>query len=79
MSENWMMVRVTGFGKVLRMIPADVFATTETAYQIQHISTSCGLTGAFSASAISCAPWLRLALLPLLMFRMASLKLLCLV
>jgi hypothetical protein len=30
---NWMMVRVTGLGKVLRIWPAEVFASVETPYQ----------------------------------------------
>jgi hypothetical protein len=30
---NWMMVRVTGLGKVFRIWPAEVFARVETPYQ----------------------------------------------
>lgn len=90
---NWIIVRVIGLGKALRMVFEEVLVRAELKYQIrQSTYYGCQLvhvsmpkspteilrdTGALSASAISCAFSLTLALL-IRMFLKALLILLCL-
>ena len=91
-NANWIIVRVIGLGKALRMVFEEVLVRAELKYQIRQSTWyGCQLvhvpmpkspteilrdTGALSASAISCAFSLTLALL-IRMFLKALLILLC--
>lgn len=72
-----MTVRVTGFGKAVKIAFEEVFVRIEVPYQNPQSITSRKETGAFSACAISCAFSLMLAL-RVRTVRMASDKLFCL-